>query len=70
MAESKAVDIPDRATPFEAGEPREEPAISQFGATFAERQKAREKAVSSSSGGAENKAVKKASTKKKAAKKS
>jgi hypothetical protein len=54
-----AVDLPERATPLEPGEPVEMPAVSQMGGTFAERKAAREeldaKAVSGSK--AENKSV-------------
>jgi muconolactone delta-isomerase len=67
MAEdSKPVDIDlDKATPLEAAEPVEVPAV--MGATFAERAKAREAAEKRiSNSDAEDKSVKRANTKKKA----
>jgi hypothetical protein len=69
MAKSKPVDVDlEKATPVEPGDPVEAVAVTQMGATFAERQKAREKAekkaVASSSSSVENKAAKKTSRKK------
>lgn len=57
-----------KASPIEAGEPEEAPALSQLGTTFAERAKARakvEKQVSSDSSEVEDKSVKKSAAKKK-----
>lgn len=69
MAKNEPVDVDlTRAQPVEPGEPVEATALSQMGATFAERQAAREKAVKGSQ--TENKAVSSASTKKRTAKKS
>lgn len=73
---SKPVDTDfTRATPVEPGDPVEATALSQMGATFAERQAAREKAEraaakSVKSDAAEDKSVSSASTKSRAKKKS
>lgn len=69
MAQAKKndpVDVPAvKATALEAGEPVEHEALSQMGATFAERKAAREKAEKRavSSRSAENKAVKQSDSK-------
>ena len=68
MATSTPEAPESKASPLEAGEPVEDIALSQLGATFAERQKAREKVEKSlgkSSAGVEDKAVKKSAVKKK-----
>ena len=75
MAENKPVDIDTtKAKPIEPGEPVEVPALSQMGATFAERHAARlkleKRAVKSDDDQVEDKAVKSAESKKPAAKKS
>jgi hypothetical protein len=65
-SENTPVDIPARskAKPVEAGEPVENIALSQQGATFAERAAAREKAAKQvSKASAEDKAVTRSSSK-------
>lgn len=72
MAEKKAVDV-DRATatPLEAGEPVEAPAVSQMGSTFAERAKAREKTAKQvKDADVEDKAIASSETKKRNPRKS
>jgi hypothetical protein len=69
MAESTPVDIPQKSTPIEPGEPVEQIAVSQLGGTFAERAAARQKLesgrkrVKADTDDVEDKAVKRASTK-------
>jgi hypothetical protein len=63
-SENTPVDVPSKSTPIGPGEPVENIALSQQGATFAERAAAREKAAKQvSKATAEDKAVTRSSSK-------